>query len=242
MSPENCKCICYQNNNTMKIITKILCAAVFFALIGFFVNAQPVTLTGNETSYAAVIVEDYINSSELNLTDYTLRIVPRAVPLNGTKMVNVFLLPENSTKWTIKFRVDLNSGVVVKEFLKKDTGFFGKSKQNKTGIKEILKIANNDSGIKEQFLMLNFTKILHIQSHGKIKSHVIFVPADAYEKSGTGLEKKHNLTIVNVNISIEDKKVLKFEIKENKKLMKDNQTAGNPDFAGNTGNAKGKNK
>jgi len=194
LSPENCKCICYQNNNTMKIITKILCAAVFFALIGFFVNAQPVKLTGNETSYAAVIVEDYINSSELNLTDYTLRIVPRAVPVNGTKMVNVFLLPENSTKWTIKFRVDLNSGVVVKEFLKKDTG------------------------------------------------HVIFVPADAYEKSGTGLEKKHNLTIVNVNISIEDKKVLKFEIKENKKLMKDNQTAGNPDFAGNTGNAKGKNK
>ena len=193
---------------------------------------KPLKLTGNETSKVEGIVNNYINSTGMNLTDYALRVTPRAVPAKGARFVNVFLFPENSTKWTMKFRVDLNSGTVIKELIKTAEAY-GKSKQNKTNIKEALKIADNDSEIKKQFATLNFTKIPHVQSSGNVKVHIIFVPMNAYEKVKFGLEKKHNVTVIDVNISIEDKKIIRSEIKEIKEQLKENKNNGNKDSGEN---------
>ena len=202
-------------------------------------TSKPIKLVGNETSYVKDIVNDYINSSGINLTNYTLRVVPRAVPEHGKKLVNVFLFPENSTKWTMKFRVDLNSGEVIKEYTKPKPKLFNKSKQNKHTIKEALRIANNDSEIKKQFALLNFTKIPHIQSFDNIKVYIIFVPMNAYEKVNSILEKKYNVSVIEVNISIKDKKVLKSVIKE---LFKEDKDKGKPDFAENKTKDKQDNK
>jgi len=194
-------------------------------------TTPPVKLVGNETIYVKYIVNIYINSSEINLINYSLWVVPRAVPVHGTKLVNVFLFPENSTKWTIKFRVDLKAKKVIKKFKKPSKGkLLGKSKQDKNSIKETLQIANNDSEIKKKLKHLNFTKIPHVKSSNKIKAYLIFVPMNAYEKVKPGLEKKYNISVVALNISIKDKKMLKFEIKE---MLKEDRGKGKPDFVKN---------
>ena len=206
----------------MKNINKILGIIVCIGLIIINISAQPVKLVGNETAYVEDIVNDYINSSNINLTNYELRVVPRAVPANGTKLVNVFLIPGNSTTWSMKFRVDLNSSEVIGNFTRLGN-VFGKSKQNKSMIKEALEIANNDPEIKKKFAQLNFTKIPHMRASNKSKVHIIFVPMNAYEKVKSGLERRHNVSVIDVNISFEDKKVLKFEIKE---LLAGNKSKG----------------
>ncbi len=213
----------------MNNLNKILWALVFFALIGMNVSAQqtpPMKLTGNECAEVENIVNNcinnYTNNSGINFTNYpayTLKVAPGAVPAAGKRIVNVFLFPGNETKWLIKFTVDLNAGEVIKTFRNPDAlnASFGKSKQDKGKIKEALRIANNNPEIKKQFAQLNFTKIphtVHIKADNKNEWEIVFMPVNAYEKVKTGLVKRQNIMAIHVDLSLEEKKIIRAEIKE----------------------------
>ncbi|PKP54418.1 MAG: hypothetical protein CVT90_01375 [Candidatus Altiarchaeales archaeon HGW-Altiarchaeales-3] len=201
----------------MKIITKISGMLVFFALIGIFITAQPAKLTDNETAYAEEIMNNYINSDAnltLTLANYTLKVMPIVFSVNEKKRVDVFMVLNNTTKRPIKFTADLNSGEVIKnKNLKQRPKFFRKSGQDRIMINEALRIANNDSEIKGQFTIMNFTKIPRIHPHIQADNcrglHVIFMPMMQVDGFGKG----HNISVIDANISIEGRKVLEFGVR-----------------------------
>jgi len=111
---------------------------------------------------------------------------------------------------------------------------FRKSKQDMFRIREALGIANNDSEIKRQFAMLNFAKIPHMphmQPHNHNRFHVTFMPMIPINE----LERRHNVSVIDANISLEDRKVHGFEIRmlfPRQYRGCDNENCTFPGFAG----------
>jgi hypothetical protein len=185
---------------------------------GEVINASHVmNLTDNETSYVEEIVDNHINSSGINLTNYTLKVVTIAFFMDEKKLVDVFLIPETPGDKMIKFTVDLNSGEVIKRFIKPKPNFFMRSKQDMSQVRDALMIANNDSEIKRNFALMNFKRVPHIQPYNGNMYHLTFMPMNFCERMERGLppqpqgfDERCNLTVVDVNVSMEDKRVLGF--------------------------------
>jgi|GEM_PF-2128834 len=201
-------------------INKILGIILFFALIGISINAQPMKLTDNETSYTNEIVNNYINSSGFNLSNYTLKVVPIAFFMNEKKFVDVLLIPEKPADGLIKFVVDLNSGDVIKKSVKPEPNFFMKSRQDMSRVRDAFMIANNNPELRRNFALRDFKRIPHMQPYNGNKYHITFMPMDFCEMMNSrllphpqGFEDNQNITLVDVNVSLKDRKVIGFGVR-----------------------------
>ena len=189
-----------------------------------------INLTINETAYAVEIVNDYINSSGENLSNYAFKTAPAAFFTDEKKLADVFLIPGKPFNPVIKFTVDLNSGEVVRKSAAAEPNFFMKSKQDMSSVRDAFMLINNNPEIRRNFELMKFKRIPHMQPYNGNKYHVTFMPVNFCEIMGQGphprppgFNETWNVTGVDVNVSIEDRRIIGFSVGKmflNKKLEK----------------------
>ena len=137
--------------------------------------------------------------------------------MKETKLVDVLLIPGKPVGGLIKFGVDLNSGGVIKKFVKPKPMPFMKSRQDMSRVRDVLMIANNNPEIKRNFALMDFKKIPHIRPCNGNRYLMTIIPMNFHERMGRGLppyppgfEDRCNMTVFDVNVSIIDRRVLGF--------------------------------
>jgi hypothetical protein len=176
-------------------------------------------LTINETAYAAEIVDNYINSSGDNLSNYTLKAAQVAFLMGEKKLADVFLIPGKPFNPVVKFTVDLNSGKVVRKSMTPESNFFMKSRQDVSEVRDAFMLINNNPEIRRNFESMKFKRIPHMQPYNGNKYHVTFMPVNFCEIMGPGMpphppefDETQNITGVDVNVSIKDRRILGFSV------------------------------